>query len=397
MVPSAPDRQIVEDVLPAEIDELAVPLKLNELLPWHRPRKQLVREKQWIYFSQRLIEKEKGRPGLPERPNGEPEVRYLTLPGIDYIDVRQLADLCRKVGCCLTSTGFQSGGETNRNVARAQFREKALIDAGHITSRSHTFPRRFEDIVPATSPAYRDLKARGPFHVVNIDACGSIAAPSADHANRLIEAVYRILELQFELMTGRWLLFVTADVRPDSVAKETLRRLCKTIFSNATENENFRNRAAPLFDARATDIRAAVRNASGRAGMAFLQLFSLGLAKWFLHLARSKNWDMKTHHPYCYSTMPAGDDTPTMACLAFEFLPPPACLQDLFEVVRAESDLEPVREDTSTRAAEKIGAMANADCEIRSNKELRDQMIERLREVLREAGYDPVVLERIGA
>ena len=164
------DRQIAADILPAQIDDPAVPIELNVLHPWHRPRKQLVRERQWLYFSRHLIQGEKGQPGLPCPPNGDPEVRYLTLPGIDYLDVRQLADVCRELGCRLTSTGFQSGGEKNPYVARAKVREKSLIDAGHISINSHTFPRRFEDITHADSQAYRDLKRKGPFHIVNIDA-----------------------------------------------------------------------------------------------------------------------------------------------------------------------------------------------------------------------------------
>ena len=312
--PDEPDRQIADDVLPAEVDDPAVPLVLNRLFPWHRPRKQLVREEQWIYRSRRLLQRERGRHGLPEFPDALPEVRYLTLPGVDYLDVHQLADLCRELGCRLTSIGFQSGGEGNPHVARAQLREKSLIDAGHITNRSHTFPRRFEDITHTNSQAYRELRARGPFHIVNIDACGSIAAPGADHANRLIDAVYRVVELQLETMNGRWLLFVTADVRPDSIAKQTLDGLCDAIFENADANEDFRNRAAPLLDPAEHDVRIAARNASERVGATFLQLFSLGLAKWFLDLARLKDWDMHTHHPYCYSTMPGGDATPSMAC-----------------------------------------------------------------------------------
>ena len=280
MAPDEPGRPIADEVLPAQIDELAVPAKLDELLPWHHPRKQLVREEQWMYLSRRLIEGERGRLGFPGSPDTNPEVRFLTLPGIDYLDVRQLADVCRDLDCSLTSTGFQSGGERNADVARAQLREKALIDAGHITSRSHTFPRRFEDIASTNSQAYRELKARGPFHIVNIDACGSIAAPQANHPNRLIDAVYRIVELQLELMTGRWLLFVTADVRPDSVAGETIDRLCDPIFENANTNEEFRNRAVPLLAPGEVDIRAAVRTASARPGTTFLRLFSLGLAKW---------------------------------------------------------------------------------------------------------------------
>ena len=390
------DQQIVDGVLPPTVDTPAVPVSLNELPPWHRPRKQLVREEQWIYFSRRLVKHEKGRPTLAEVADGDPEVRYLTLPGIDYLDVRLLAGMCRDLNCRLTSTGFQSGGEDNSYVARAQLREKSLIDAGHITSRSHTFARRFEDITHTSGQAYRDLRRRGPFHIVNIDACGSIARPRAGHANRLIDALHRILELQFELMTGRWLLFVTADVRPDSIAQQTLDRLCDAIFANAAENEDFRNLATPLLNPQEIDIRAAVKTASARAGTAFLQLFSLGLAKWLLDLAKGKSWDMKTHHPYCYSTMPAGDDTPSMACLAFEFFPPPAGLQDRFGISRATPVPNAPLENTSIRAANKIRGMANADCRITADKTLRTRMTENLRRELEDAGYEPAALEDLG-
>ncbi len=388
---------LADDVLPALVDEPAVPVELNRLLPWHRPRKQLVREEQWMRFARRLIERERGRPGLPVRAGSTPEVRYLTLPGIDYLDVRQLADLCRELDCCLTSIGFQSGGEGNRYVARAQVREKSLIDAGHITNRSYTFARRFEDVVHTGSQAYRDLKARGPFHIVNIDACGSIAAPAADHANRLVDALYRVVELQLELMTSRWLLFVTTDAQPGSIAQETLERLCGAIFENADTNGEFRDRATPLLGPGEADIRAAASAASERAGMGFLQLFALGLAKWILDLAKGKGWDMKTHHPYCYSTTPGQDDTPSMACLAFEFLPPSPGLRDRFGVTRAMPTANPPREDTAVRAARKVEDMANADAEIRADEALRVRMTENLREWLEEAGYEHAALEGLGA
>lgn len=392
MVSDESDQRIADDVLPAQVDELAVPVELNQLFPWHRPRKQLVRENQWLRYSRRLIERDKRSSVSPDR-----EVRYLTLPGIDYLDVRQLADVCRELGYSLTSTGFQSAGEGNRYVARAQLREQSLIDAGHITGRSHTYPRRFEDIVHTNGNAYRDLRSRAPFHIVNIDPCGSIASPTAHHANRLIDALYRIVELQLELMTARWLFFITADVRPDSLAPQTLEQLCEPIYENADTNEEFLNRATPILNPGEPDIRIAASMAAERPGAAFLRLFSLGLAKWLLHLARNKHWEVRTHHPYCYSTMPANDETPSMVCLAFEFLPPPRGLQDKFAVVRAEPapDIEPG--DTSVRAADKIAGMVNADHQIRSDRMLRTRLAHELRLWLEEAGYGPTVLDRIGA
>ena len=109
---TASNQQIIEDVLPAEV-EAAVPIPLDTLRPWHRPRKQFIREHQWMQISKEFIQREKDGPGLVIPPEGLPEVRYLTLPGIDYLDVRLLATLCNELGCCLTSTGFLAGNERN--------------------------------------------------------------------------------------------------------------------------------------------------------------------------------------------------------------------------------------------------------------------------------------------
>ncbi len=396
-MPDEPDRQIAEDVLPVRPDEPALPLPLDELAPWHRVRKQLVREQQWLHYSRRLIEHQRGGHALPEQAGCGPEVRYLTLPGMDYLDVRLLAGLCDSLGCRLTSTGFQAGHENNPFVARARFRQKSLIDANHITPDSHTFGRRFEEISEKNSPAYRELERRAPFHILNIDACGSIAAPSAVHSRRMVEALHRVVELQLGLMKGRWLLFVTTDVRPDSIAQDTLNRLCEAIYSNADANADFGQLATPLLDQAAPDIRTAAASASQVPGATFLRLFSLGLAKWLLSFTRQRQWDMLTHDPYCYTTMPQHDPTPSMACLAFEFRPPPTDLEDRFGISRARPTPTARGEDSSLRAARRIGRMINADSLVQADESLFQHLVGELRFLLREAGYPPRLLNQIEA
>ncbi len=396
-VPDEPDRQIAEAVLPVPPDEPALPLPLDKLAPWHRVRKQLVREQQWLRYSERLITNQRGRPALPDQVGHRPEVRYLTLPGVDYLDVRLLAGLCDSLDCCLTSTGFQAGNERNQSVARAQLRQKSLIDAQYITPDSHTFARRFEEVSERNSNAYRDLERRGPFHIVNVDACGSIAAPTAFHSRRIVEALHRLVELQLGLMNGRWLLFVTTDVRPDSIAQETLVQLCEAIYSNADTNADFAQLATPLLDPAASDIRAAAASASQLPGANFLCLFSLGLAKWLLSLTRQRQWDMRTHHPYCYTTMPQQNPTPSMACLAFEFRPPPADLEDRFSISRAQPSSASQAEDSSIRAAQQISMMTNADSRVQTDEALFERLAGNLRCLLREAGYPTALLNRIEA
>ncbi len=395
--PDESNQQFVEDALPEETDETAVPVKLDTLQPWHKPRKQFIRERQWIYFSRRLIDRELNSPGLQVPAGGVPEVRYLTLPGIDYLDVRLLADLCDEFGCLLTNTGFLAGGEGNSYIARAKVREDSLIKAGYITNESYTFERRFEDITSAQGQAYRELQRKGPFHIINVDACGSIAAPTAQHANRLIDAIYRLVEYQFANKSGRWLLFLTADVRQDSLEPETLDRLCDAVLKNAEESAEFHEEVLSLFDQNEADIGTVVEEASGSHGEKFLKLFSLSFAKWLLHLSISKNWDMKTHSSYCYSTGTQGNDVPTMVCLAFEFLPPPAGLEDQFQVVNAAPVIGGQADDTSIRAVNKIAGMENLDCRMGLCNLLRASMVERTKELLQEAGYIASALAELEA
>lgn len=390
------DQKIADDVLPIKSDDVAIPVELDALQPWHRPRKQFVRERQWIHFSRNLIEKEKATSGLPYPVQGLPEVRYLTLPGIDYLDVRLLSSLCAELDCCLTSTGFLAGDERNPSIARAKIREDSLIKAGYITDKSHTFGNRFEDIAEQGS-AYQELQRKGPFHIVNIDVCGSIAAPTAQHAKRPIDAIYRLLEFQFGKKADSWLLFVTADVRHDSFAPETLTSLCNAIFENAKENPNFQNKVLSLFDQKGINIKTVVKEASCSPGDKFLKLFSLGFAKWLLHLAHEKGWDMKTHSAYCYSTEIKGNNTPTMACLAFEFLPPQSGLEDPFDVTNAAPAVAREAVDRSLHAITKVANMANLDRRMKSCNALRKEMTQKTKELLEEAGYPPAVLRELEA
>lgn len=389
------EEDIADDVLPVVVDEPAVPMALDALQAWHRPRKQVIREKQWLRNSRELINRIKGTPALRPDSDGIYEVRYLTLPGIDYLDVRELADVCREQGCAMTSTGFLAEKEKSPVQARAAFREDALIKAGHITDRSNTYNQRFEDICAVSSQAYLELRNRAPFHIINIDACGSIALPDANHPHRLVDAIYRTIELQLELCTNRWLLFFTADVCQDSIAGNTIENLCEAIFQNARKNDAFRVGASVLLASEDKEIQAAVKSAIDGGGRHFLDLFSLGFAKWLLHLAEEKQWSVKMHKSYCYSTLPKGQNDPTMPCLAFEFVPPPRGLADPFNVTNAHPAPGGVGEDMSMRALTKVSELLDLDQLLETDHRLRTEMINKTRILLDEAGYAASVLEQL--
>lgn len=389
------NQEITDDVLPPKLDEAAVPIELNQVQPWHKPRKQYIREKQWIYFSRRLISSEKGLSELTARGDSKPEVRYLMLPGIDFLDARVLATLCAEYGCDLTTTGFMDGGEGNPHVARAKVREESLIERGLITKDSHLFSEPIQ-IIHQNAPIYNDLRRKGPYHIINIDACGSLAKPSQTDSNRLIDAIHRIVEFQLDSKSRPWLLFLTTDARSNSLDIDVLRKFESRIAENANENGNFRDILLSTFSGSAIDVQSTVEKMFSSQGKMFLKSFSLGFAKWMIHLVKNKGWNVKTHSTFCYSTNYKGKQhEPTIVSLAFEFVPPPPTLVDPMMVSRAKPATGKNLEDTSVRAANKVSEMEDLDDKMESFPTLRNEMVETTKELLKEAGYKEEVLQEI--
>ena len=383
----ASDRDIQNEVLPVEPDEKAIPIELDSLQPWHRPRKQFIRSRMWRKFSRNLIQRETGKPGLQIPPDGKPEVRYLTLPGFDYIDVELLADLCTEMGCILTSTGFLAGdGQSNPEVARAKIREQSLIDKKFISHHSFTHYRRLEEIAHEKQASII-LDERGPYHIVNIDACGSIAPPKgADGRTRIIDVVYRILEFQLQHKTGSWLLFLTTDARPNTIDEGTKNKLLDPIKNNAQTNIMFSRMVSSIFG-KNNDVEKAVKQSVDSSGENFLKFFTLGFSKWLIHLAKEKQWEVKTHETYCYHSGKNGTHEPTIVCMAYEFKRTHTGLHDSFNLAQVPPSTAREIEDTSVRAAKKVDDMENVVSKLKSCDRLREEMKNQTKQMLEKIGY----------
>ncbi|CAN0564954.1 unnamed protein product, partial [Laminaria digitata] len=278
---------------------------------------------------------------------------------------------------------------------RAEVRQDALIKAGLITDRSHTVWRKLEEVSSTSSNAYRELKRRGPFHIVNVDACGSPAPPTAEHAHRLLDAIYRVVELQLAKSASAWLMYVTVDVRNESLSAQTLTNLTGAIRENASASADFHGQFMEFFGQEMKTVDEAIGLHSANAGEGFVRLFSLGLAKWLLHLASSKQWRLKMHSSFFYSTSDQSQKRPTMPCLAFEFLPPILALVDQFNVTNAQPASGGTESDFSLRALDKVRSMEDLDQKIAGNSELLQALIEQTRGLLSEAGYAGTALAKL--
>jgi len=379
---------LAEDSLPPEIETTAVPLPLTELKPWHRPRKQYVRERQWLRLSRSLLDRlEAGS------ENGPSNIRYLTLPGLDYLDVTLLGEVCEGLGCTLTSVSFLAATEGNPARARAQFREESLKQAGRLADNSITLPNRLEEISSPSSQAYHEIKRRAPFDIINIDACGSIALPDANHSRRLLDAIFRLVELQFSRRKTRWVLFLTTDARPNSVSPQLKQAFKDAIIANAAHGNEFRQGAHELFQVAEGGELSTALDAASESENSFLSFFSLGLSKWLLRTSNGSDWEVKALDSFYYSTMPGQNPPPSMASLAFEFIPRPTTLADEFGVINAEPVPYQAPENYSLRALVKTRSMIDLDVKMHQEPELRRELGDKTKALLVEAGYHADVLK----
>lgn len=377
-----------ESVLPVEVEEAAVPIPLTDILPWHHPRKQYVRDRQWRLYVEQLVNRLQDQDKLSGNV-----VKYLTLPGIDYFDVEILGQLAKDAGLELEATGFLAEAEKESIRARSQFRADSLIKDGLIKDTSITFPYRFEDLANRRSQAYRDIKARAPFLVVNIDACGSVARPTVDQPDRIINAIHELMNLQFSVGRINWVLFLTTDARSDNLSQDVREALKAAIRQNSHESQEFAQGAKSLLS---TDNKDDIEQALSKAEASvehFLPMFSLGFSKWILHNANNVGWDVKSRQFYCYSTRPENEDAPSMACLAFEFCPRPIIMADQFGAVNPQPIAEGVQTDFSMQALERAKNMDDLDELLRSNPELKKRYMLAQRELLIGAGYQAAALD----
>ncbi len=379
--------------LPIDVNEIAVPEKLLALAPWHRPRKQFVREKQWRDYISKLIEKDIVKRQANNTIGGEINFNYLTLAGVDYFDVEVISNVCAYRKVKLTTTNFLSTNKASL-MARATLRQESLIKSDKITDRSATYSQRLEDICVPGGQAFRDVQRRGPYHAVNVDACGSITKGKRGY--RIIDAIHKIVDLQIKHSTGDWLLFLTADARPDNVDDDVLNALCDAIRQNAKESDEFRVGTLEMFGKSEVDDLESVLQEICQNDDSFVRLFVLGLSKWLLHNGQSVSWDVEALDSYCYSTRGGKDGeivAPSMPSLAFKFTRRLPSIVDPYQVVETPVTEEEHVKDYSILALRSSAQMPDLDKLLAENSELRGKLATTTYNLLKRAGYEESALE----
>lgn len=247
----------------------------REFAPWHRPRKQVVRQIQWGSEIEWLLNRKS-----PE----DLSLRYLGLPGADLLDIRYFyGRFCRGGEHYLTFLGFDESarpGSTYRDALNVSLNEVRRFD--HIDERSDVVGDDFRRLSDDQSIAWELAQRLGPFDVINLDLCGYMTHDEPAIDPNYYNAIYQLCGLQ-QRQRGPWSLLLTSRLDQVNFANETLDKLLDALKSNLDRCEDF----AVEFDACFGALHYTVEQAKAWDAATFFKAMSVAIAKWFLVMAQA--------------------------------------------------------------------------------------------------------------
>lgn len=279
--------------------------------PWHRPRKQFIREEQWCAEINSLVDTINfdGRP-----------LRYIGLPGNELFDLRTIHELiCKPRELRLKFLGFNnsSGVEDDAgfelNLSTVEVRELERVDG-----TSKVMPDDFKSLGARNSIAWSNAREFGHYDVVNVDLCDGLFAGKPQATS---ESYYNAIQELINLQACRgepWLLFMTSRVGANVVHSDTVTKLKGLIERNLKDCQNFAKATKRHLDFESmSEVEALLKESKG-----FSDLFITGVTKWLISLGLSSTpqWRVSLKSIWNYTVYPEAT-YPDLLSLAFEFAP----------------------------------------------------------------------------
>lgn len=397
--------EIVQDRLPTHMEP-----PRDIFLPWHRVRKEYIRQYQWNELISRMIKRYWKRQlqqpetewslddqgvdeieiPLPADIAMERTLKCLVIPGDDLLDVRALWRDIQPLKCTIRYLGFNESQGSDKHGTRVHIANNAVTSLPLVAKDSLVVQDRFETIRQTNSQAHRYLKNYGPYHVVNLDLCGSMFPNTAKDPQEYYDALVSLLTYQFQHQTGEWLLFVTTMVEPTAVEADKLRTLCGPTHQNVQKYEDFAKQIAKFLPVEIFQDGNTPMNITGLSGEQMVQLFGVALGKWLLALCQSSKpqWTIAMRRSYCYAI--SVQKGATMLSLAFELksnISPPVDKTGMTKIELPQKSI-PDERQCAVKIAESVAAIRDVDAELTAQPELKMKLRDAQASLLEAAGYD---------
>lgn len=382
MVGPASDN-LLDGIAPKKVSHEA-PGPKKRLKPWHRPRKQFVRRRQWLGEVEALI---------PELRLEAKLIKYLTLPGEDMFDVRILADYCNQKGLRLSVLGFDEGRTSPTEVDISANELSNCIEP-----ESVILPDNLEELASPTSQGFMYVRRNGPFDVINLDLCGAFSCINNPDNHQVLN---NLCEYQINNRREPWLLFVTTRAEFARVNPEHLPHYLKQLRENALHSKVFAHQLTVItgFAAENYDGESVPADFSEPSnGFGFVKVFTSGFAKWLLRLmlASQNKWTLEMLDSYWYRVGQGStaESFPNMLSLAFKFYPVDTALTDPTGLAASNPSPEIDEEALAIAMLNKLSSMIDLDHKVDADEALYSEIVAQNIMLLEQARYPQDVLDQ---
>ena len=372
----SPEEDFTSDLIGVSEYQFDEPKK-KTFLPWHRPRKQFVREKQWAEQIAALVTENVPETGL---------IKYLGLPGDDLLDLRHFHDtICASKYLKIRFLGFNRGikpGAAHKAQLEVSLDEVKRLP--NIDQMSELISDDLTSIAINNSVAWQKSSKMGPYDVINIDLCDGFAKHSLnDFKETHYNTLHRLMSLQAR-RPGPWLLLLTTRSDSDGVADDVFTRLKGVYLENLAGCDGFLAASGECFSV--NDETELTEYCNSSAG--FSNIFMTSLCKWVLKIGLEQNppskVEIKNVFGYKVAREAASPDLMSIAIKViptFGTAPDPIGLANQVHEVIDECAL-------ASRILKRVNSQKDVDAILAGNHALMDEMLKATSDLLEQARYD---------
>lgn len=350
----------------------------EDFLPWHRPRKQYVRQYQWKKEIINLL----GKNSRKEKNF----LNYLGLPGDDLLDIRYFhSTICTPYQLHLQFLGFNSSANPkNPKQADLNISLDEVKRLDRVRSQSDIVGDNFDQLANPNSIAFRRASELAPYDVINLDFCDGFGAKEAGKVKEnYYNAITQLLSLQAR-NDSPWLLFLTTRVDKANIHETVLQKIIDRYCSNLRECAEFKDESCQRFS---IDTAEAVKSLSGQPN-SLLHIFVTGLCKWLIALALEQNPPTSVAvQSVCGYRVARDNKHEDLISLALKFVPTSIPVKDTMGL-SGNTNRKLDEGKLATKALCKVAERVDVDLELRDNISIYRKMVDEMESLLKLARYD---------
>ena len=391
---TAESSDIAEGIVQEKLPEHIAPPS-TDFLPWHKVRKQFIRQHQWNELARRNI-KDVWRADLQKPSDAASQGQStlfvkplccLVIPGDHLLDVRSMWAEIEPLDCYMRYLGFNEGQGSQQVGTDVHVANNAVTSIRGVVSDSHVIRDKFEAIVGKTM-ANQNLKQYGPYHIVNLDLCGSMFPNTESDVSPFYSALDVLLKYQFSNQKTLWLLFITTMVKPSAVNAGRMQDLCGPTMENLAAHPEFLAKVKSICPSAVADVNLVDFDSIPEAEL--VRLFGVALGKWLLRMGQvaSPKWTVGMRRSYQYSI--SEENGSVMLSLAFELRPnfaDPVDATGMSKIQGTQKEF-PGEGVSAVKLAESVANIADVDMKLAHDFELRATLVDAAANLMESAGFN---------